>query len=524
MKTRILGFLSAALLTVPVCAGKPVTWRIDGTRAEQTIRHFGASDAWSMQFVGLWPEARQREIADWLFSTADDNAGRPKGIGLSVWRFNLGAGSAEQGDAAHISPSTRTECFLTPDGTYDWTKQQGQRNFLRLAKERGVPHFLAFLNSMPVCYTKNGLATNTGRGGTINLRDDCYDAAARFAATVMKGLEQYDGIRFDYFCPVNEPDGHWNWLGPKQEGSPATNREVARLVRAVSKEFKKNRITTSVMVNESSDLRCLLGIHETDWQRGYAIRTFFSRDSAETYLGDTYGVPRIVNAHSYWTNTPLAYMRQIREQLRDTMKHYGLRYWQTETCIMGNDEEIGGGHLYDHSMRTALYVARIIHHDLVYGNAESWSWWRAMGGDYKDGLIRVYSHDGWKTGKAVPGKLMWALGNYSRFVRPGAIRYGLTALDSVGRVVKDGETEPAGVMVSAYRNADGSWAVVAINYGEETRPFALEGAGTQWKAYRTSDVEGESLKPVVFAEGGMRLEPKSVTTFVSRQQALSVSP
>ena len=48
----------------------------------------------------------------------------------------------------------RAECFLNPDGTYDWNKQQGQRNFLKLAKERGVSKFLAFLNSPPVYYTE----------------------------------------------------------------------------------------------------------------------------------------------------------------------------------------------------------------------------------------------------------------------------------------------------------------------------------------------------------------------------------
>ena len=36
---------------------------------EQHIQHFGASDAWSMQFLGLWPEKQQEQIADWLFST-----------------------------------------------------------------------------------------------------------------------------------------------------------------------------------------------------------------------------------------------------------------------------------------------------------------------------------------------------------------------------------------------------------------------------------------------------------------------
>lgn len=93
-------------------------------------------------------EQQQRQIADWLFSTDNDAQGQPRGIGLSLWRFNLGAGSEEQGDSSHIQQATRTECFLNADGSYDWSKQQGQRNFLKLAKERGVDHFLAFMNSV----------------------------------------------------------------------------------------------------------------------------------------------------------------------------------------------------------------------------------------------------------------------------------------------------------------------------------------------------------------------------------------
>ena len=80
-------------------------------------------------------------------------------------------------------------------------------------------------------YKRQGLATNTGRGGTANLKPECYEKYARFLADVVEGIEKHDGIKFNYICPFNEPDGHWNWVGPKQEGSPATNREVARTVR-----------------------------------------------------------------------------------------------------------------------------------------------------------------------------------------------------------------------------------------------------------------------------------------------------
>ena len=84
----------------------------------------------------------------------------------------------------------------------------------------------------------------------------------------MQGVEQHDGIKFNYICPFNEPDGHWNWVGPKQEGCPATNREVARTVRLLSKEFVDRDMDTQILVNESSDYRCMFRTHETDWQRG----------------------------------------------------------------------------------------------------------------------------------------------------------------------------------------------------------------------------------------------------------------
>ena len=116
---------------------------------------------------------------------------------------------------------------------------------------------------------------------------------------------------------------------------------------------------------------------------------------------------------------------------------------------MGNDEEIGGGNGFDHTMKTALYVARIIHHDIVYARAESWQWWRAIGGDYKDGLIREYTtDDNFLDGRVEDSKLMWALGNYSRFIRPGAVRLSVSAFDQTGALIPDGDTDQQGLMLS----------------------------------------------------------------------------
>ena len=169
---------------------------------------------------------------------------------------------------------------------------------------------------------------------------------------------------------------------------------------------------------------------------------------------------------------------------------------------------------------TALYVARVIHHDLVYGDAESWSWWRALGGDYKDGLIRVLSNDEWKTGKAIDSKLMWALGNYSRFIRPGAVRLSVSAFDQTGALIPDGDTDQQGLMCSAYKNVVGTYVMVVINYANEEKEFSIDKekvGNAQWQVYRTSDKEGENLLPVGKVKSGkiVHIPARSIITLQS---------
>lgn len=510
--------LSAALFCMAEQghAQKVTSFKVTNQR-QQTIDGFGASDAWSMWQIGQWEDSLQTKVADWLFSSDNFADGSPKGIGLSIWRFNAGAGSAEQGDSAQINRDTRTAYF---------ENQTGQRRFLQLAKERGVPTFLAFYNSPPVQLTQNGLATNTGRGGTFNLKEDAYDDFAAYIADMLQKAEKEDGIHFSYVCPVNEPDGHWNWLGPKQEGTPATNREVARIAREMSREFLQRGITTKILVNESSDFRCMFSTHEADWQRGYEIQCFWNPDSTETYVGNLPNIARVMAGHSYWTNTPVlkpgdrGYERTglygFRKRLKDEFDKVDADFWMTELCIMSNDEEIHGGGGFDFSMEEALYVARVMHYDLTVANARSWQWWRAAGGNYKDGLIRMYVKGEWTGGRGQrrgvvqenmvrDSKLMWTLGNFSRFVRPGAVR-----LDVQGEMAVDG------LMLSAYRNTDGTLAVVAINYGKKDCVVSIDAKdGKTATAYRTSDMEGENLKNV--GKVNLRkatLPARSVTTYI----------
>ena len=495
---------------------------VESAEKYQTIDNFSASDGWSMQFVGLWPEKKQEKIADWLFSTANDSSGKPLGIGLSMWRFNIGAGSAEQGDSSQIGNVwTRSECFLKPDGTYDWNKQEGQRKFLKLAKQRGVDQFLGFILSAPVYWTQNGLATNTGRDASFNLQPGHYIDFARFISKVITGLEKHDGIKLNYVCPFNEPDGHWNWIGPKQEGTPATKYEIAKTVRLIGSEFTSKKIDTKILISESFDYNCMYRVHPmVQPNRGYQIQSFFRPDSVSTYIGNLPNVPRLMAAHSYWTNTPLADLRKIRMDMGKELKNNKVRFWQTELCIMGNDSEIGGGGGKDLTMKTALYIARIIHHDLVYANASAWQWWRSVGtGDYKDGLIYANPDKSLLDGSFTDSKLMWALGNYSRFIRPGASRVGISAYNVKDEKVQEGDSDPFSLMISAYQNSDGTPVVVVVNYQNEEKEFDLKWNGskvTKWKSYLTSDAPDANLsvqQPVKYGKK-ISIPARSIITYV----------
>src|SRR5690606_34486845 len=118
---------------------------------QQTMHSFGASDCWTGKFIGQWAdEQKKNHIADLLFSMDTLANGNPKGIGLSLWRFNIGSGSFEQGANSNIADEwRREECFLNADGTYDWNKQAGQQWFLQAAKQRGVKYTLGFSLTPP---------------------------------------------------------------------------------------------------------------------------------------------------------------------------------------------------------------------------------------------------------------------------------------------------------------------------------------------------------------------------------------
>ena len=384
-------------------------------RPRQTIHGFGASDAWSIQFVGRdWPVEKRERIAVLLFSLELEPDGSPAGIGLSSWRFNLGAGSESQGSESGIrDPWRRAETFLRPDGAYDWTRHGGQRWFLRAAEERGVEEFVAFVNSPPISLTRNGKAHSPG-GESGNLAPDRYADFARYLRDVVMHVEEAEGVRFDFLSPVNEPQ--WDWDGG-QEGSPWLNSEVAAVVREIGAALDAAGLTTRIEVPEAGKLNYLYEVADRPG-RGAQAGAFFDPTSPE-YVGDLPNVASTVAAHSYFTTYDTGTLVEVRSRLREHLATLDpeLEFRMSEYCVLEDNAEIRGGGR-DLGMNTALYVARVVHADLTIAEATSWNWWLAVSPyDYKDGL--VYIDRNMTDGNVYESKLLWGLGHFSRFVRPG---------------------------------------------------------------------------------------------------------
>ncbi|MBW3128582.1 glycoside hydrolase [Hymenobacter profundi] len=501
-------WVAALLLRAATAHGQSstaTTVAIDPAKTYQTIDNFSASDAWSCQFVGQWPEAKKNAMADWLFSTEVGPGGQPKGIGLSMWRFNIGAGSAQQGEQSGIKDEwRRAESFLTSDNTYDWTKQAGQVWFLKAAQQRGVRQFLGFLNSPPVQYTVNGKAYATD--AKTNLAPEHYADAATYMAKVVEGVKQTTGITFDYLSPVNEPQ--WDWSDGGQEGTPFRNAEIAGLTKALNAQLVQQNLPTKILLMEAGKLNYLLATEDKP-ERGDQINAFF-KPSSPTYVGNLPRVASIIAGHSYFTTSPYPQAVAVRQQLADKVAQVqGLRYWQSEYCILGDNAGEINGNKRDLGIGPALYLARTIHNDLVVANAAAWQWWVAISPyDYKDGLIYI---DRNKTDGAYhDSKMLWALGNYSRFVRPGAVR--------VAAQIAQKATPEQQLLVSAYRDAASKQlVVVVVNSSNDAAALNLQLGKKAWlpqRTYTTSATANLVPTPAPRAKQPVRVAPQSITTLI----------
>ncbi len=493
----VVGSAALDLASIHSSAGRPgsadpsTSNGFVGSAPLQTMQGFGASGEGWPPDLASFPPAVQRQVADMLFG--------PSGIRLSMYRYDIGAGAGTPG-----LPGPQS--FLVRAGTYDWSADPGGLAFLRLAARDGVPNLVGFANSAPGVWKTNG--KNCG-GGLVPADTAAY---AAYLTDVVAHLREADGITLSYVSPMNEPD--FGFGSCYQEGMAVPPAQRATLIADRGGDLARRAPWAHVIADESSHVRAQLLPELPAW------------------LGRP-GVARYVAAIAYHDyGTPQA---SVLQGLAAAGRRYGKPLWMTEICCVDGHRF---GRLYDPTMASGLWLAGRIWSDVAGAGASSFSWWRALSSSLgcdpaaSPTCAGSVNHRGWDDGllyydpnfrtdgntAITTTKRYWVFGNFSRYVRPGAVR-------------RPAATTVPGVRLLAFSSAS-QWTVIVIDdapaghAGATLRlrlPTALLRAFVPSAAVRTSatlDLARVAL-PSLDAHGRLVLQvpPQSVTTYVFGPQS-----
>jgi O-glycosyl hydrolase len=502
------------------------------------MQGFGAAGAWwPNDLVKFAPQVRER-VADLLFGM--------DGIGLSVYRYNIGGGGV-----AVKNPVRAPESFLVAPEVYDWNRDPGGRLFLQMAAERGVPILIGFVNSAPAIWTSNDASC----GGA--LREGAEAALAKFLVDVVVHFRLVDGITLSYLSPMNEPDYTFDSCG--QEGMSVPPQQRAAFVQAVGRELAERAAYCRIIADESSKT----GEH------------FMREVSRWLHTPDTAAQVAALAVHRYDYPNDL-----VLELAREQAEQQGLPLWSTEICCF--DSRTGSwGQQYDPTITSALMMANFMWQGMAVANDAAFHWWVALSSELgvdptaNPGAVAQPNPDGWNDGllyydphyaqngnqQIYVTKRFYALGNFSRYVRLGDRRHDVTGAPAnlhvmafstpPGPVIPVGPAAtptppppPAAPVqlpapaVAPTRSPAGpaslesSWSIVIINNaraGASPTDFWLQlpvPAAGRLVASTAVETSGERNLAEVnlpsVSEAGLlsaRVPPQSITTFVLRAVA-----
>ncbi len=438
---------------------------VDRKKQYQSFEGFGASGAWWAQDIGAMPDMCG-EIARLLYD-------RESGIGLDIYRYNLGAGSMESGAGSYGNGNRRTHSIETAGGGCDPSRDEAAVNMMRKAAEYGAREIVVFSNSPPERLTKNGKAHLDEKNAfRTNLAKENYGAFSKYLLDAAE-LFLSEGLPVKYISPVNEPI--WKWTGG-QEGCHYSPMQARRLLRRVAEDLEaRSALCGKVKISgmESGDLR------------------WFNKSYTRALLDDAV-IRRNVDAvdyHSYFLPLPappfmndrIAFMKRFRGFM--DRRYPGVPLKMSEWCHMR------GGR--DYGMDSALVTARVIIEDLTVMNVVSWSHWIACSDvDFCDGLIYYdKQNDSFELTKRY-----FVTGNFSKYIPCGAKRVE----------VKTGDKEVLSVGFAAGRET----VVILANESERPKFFfapadmALYTTGKESDLAESKAEKGEAVK----------LPPRSVMT------------
>jgi O-glycosyl hydrolase len=396
------------------------TASINGATTYQTIAGFGASEAFGEAATVMNASSSvQQQTLDALYSPTN-------GAGLTILRNEIGATNGNTIEPNNPGGPNATPNYLS---LAQINQDMGQLWFAQQIKSRyGVTNIYADAWSAPGYMKTNNSVSGGGQvcgAGASCSSGDWRQAYSNYLVQYAKDYAAA-GVPLTYLGPSNEPDYTTNY--DSMSMSPA---QMASLLDVLGPTVKNSGLSTQVT--------CCA---PTGWPK--------AGDYARAIEADPTALAAVamVGGHGY-SGAPTSPLPGWNKQA-----------WQTEWSTFEGFSTAWD----DGSGASGLSWAQHIHQGLTGANLNAFLyWWGSTtpqeNGD-NEGLLEINGSS------VIPTGRLWAFANYSRYIRPGAVRIGASSSNGA-------------VNLSAYKNADGSVAIVALNTGSgsDTINYSLSNTG-----------------------------------------------
>ncbi len=314
---------------------------------------------------------------------------KENGIGLSIVRTEIGCGESK--------PTIEPE-----KGVWNYEGDPRELWYFNEATQRGVDKIYGTVWTPPKWMKTNNSWYNGGF-----LKSECYQDYADYLAQYVKIYKNYHNVDIFGVSIANEPEYPAKWKSCLWTAETYRNF----IVNYLAPTFEREGITANIMAGESG---------------------IWSESVVKSTLNDPVGaqVLDIVTGHQY--QGPVLDFPTARAK--------GKKVWMSELSETTSPFSV--------SIADAVKWAKKVHSFMTVPDASAFLYWRgAHTTDSNQTLIRLDGPSSYTTSKR-----LFAIGNYSKFVRPGYVR-----IDATDKPKSD-------VYVTAYKNpATGDFSVVLIN-------------------------------------------------------------
>ncbi|OWA37449.1 hypothetical protein B9G55_05180 [Saccharibacillus sp. O16] len=461
----------------------PIPIEIDPSIHAQTFEGWGTSLAWWANVLGGWSEAKQQEIINKLYD-AD------QGLGMTIARYNIGG--TRNADDPYLDYGKAILSYQNEDGSWDWSRDARQRAILQKIHQTAEnPIFEAFSNCPPWWMTGSydesspnsaeGCTTG-GIDGGDNLREGREKEFAQYLVDVLLHFREEWGITFRTLAPFNEPvAGWWKYRITRQEGAQILPPQQEKVI------------------HEAFDALRHAGLHETNVSASDESFVEMAHTTWNAFSAETKALISQVNTHTYndFSYDPTPFL--------EAMKADGKKLWMSEVGLENGEHPT----VDPQAMSGAIRLAQGITKDLKMMQAEAWVYWQAVESNVSTWGLIFAPFEQNDAESYTFYKQYYALGNYSRFIRPGSIVIANSGAQSLAALSPSSER----VVIVTY-NDDPS---ESATYQYQVSSLTIHDTPVQIQVYRTSAEENlAQLEPLLLEKGSFTasVPPCSITTYI----------